>query len=47
MYYSVKVDHNGMAVQYIQCIVEDGNVRSQCGEDEGTDYEDGDGDNDW
>ena len=27
--------------------VEDGNVRSECGEDEGTDCEDGDSDTDW
>ena len=26
---------------------EDGNVRSECEEDEGTDCEDGDSDNDW
>ena len=26
---------------------EDGDVRSECEEDEGTDYEDGDGDADW
>jgi len=26
---------------------EDGNVRSECEEDEGTDCEDGDGDIDW
>jgi len=26
---------------------EDGNVRSECEEDEGTDCEDGDGDTDW
>ena len=27
--------------------VEDRNVRSECGEDEGTDCEDGDSDTDW
>jgi len=26
---------------------EDGDVRSECGEDEGTDCEDGDSDTDW
>jgi hypothetical protein len=26
---------------------EGGDVRSECGEDEGTDYEDGDNDTDW
>ena len=28
-------------------IKEDGQVRSKCGEDEGTDCEDGDSDTDW
>ena len=31
----------------VECSEEDENVRSQCEEDEGTDYEDGDSDTDW
>jgi len=31
----------------VECVEEDGDVRNECEEDEGTDCEDGDSDTDW
>jgi hypothetical protein len=52
MYYLVSVDHNGMVAHLTRRDCEgsgavDGDVRGECGEDEGTDCEDRNSDTNW